>query len=117
MSDDLTQRQAERDEAVAAISDAVDQIETARREPDLWERVFLAEAINATFRGLYHLAAVGADKAMTPASGRSSTARLPTDPFQSFDLAVLRQALAQVSAEPVQRFGHFGPIVFTEQSQ
>lgn len=110
---DLSNRTAEKEDAVACITGALDAIAAGQREPDLWERVHLSEAIGGTFRGLYRLALAGGLKAMTPAEQRSPAASLPDDPlYDRFDLELLRRALDEARAEPVQPFGQFGPVTF-----
>jgi hypothetical protein len=49
----LREREAEKEEAVTAVEEALARIEQQEREPDQWERVFIAEAIGAIFRGSY----------------------------------------------------------------
>ncbi len=109
----LRARETEKQDAIAAIETALAEIGEQRREPDQWERVFLSEAIGATFRGCYRLACTDVSMAMTPTNERAK-AVLPQDPFYDrCTIALLRDALRETKAEPVRPFPHFGPIVFT----
>jgi hypothetical protein len=70
----LREREAEKQDAVTAVEEALAHIEQQKREPDQWERVFIAEAVGAIFRGNYGVACTDVGVAMTPASGRSPVA-------------------------------------------
>jgi hypothetical protein len=110
----LREREAQKQGAVAAVEEALARIEQQEREPDQWERVFIAEAIGAVFRGNYGLACTDVALAMTPPSGRSPVPMLPEDPlYNRCNIALLRDALREAKAEPVRPYPHFGPIVFT----
>lgn len=90
-------------------------LENAQREPDPWESSCLAEGIGALFRGLYRLALVEAEMALTPVDQRSKEG----SPKHSkrFSLRELRSAFAVAEAEPVRPFPHFGPIHFPEDGK
>ena len=111
----LDRREALKSDAVAAIEEALSTIEKSR-EPDLWERVFLVEAISSIFRGAYGLARVNAAIAMTPPQDRVHLPGLPSDPiYDRCTVELIRKALDEAKAEPVRLFPHFGPIVFTRR--
>jgi hypothetical protein len=113
--DHLRKRTEERASAVAAVEAVIEMI-ARDREPDLWERVFLVQAIGALFRGIYSLAIVDAQLALTPVAERSPRPNLPTDPFfERCDLKTLRAALDEARAEPLRAHPHFGPVIFTDQ--
>jgi hypothetical protein len=110
----LREREAEKEEAVMAVEEALARIEQQEREPDQWERVFIAEAIGAIFRGSYGLGCTDVAVGMTPPSGRSPVPMLPQDPlYNRCNITLLRDALQEAKAEPVRPFPHHGPIVFT----
>jgi hypothetical protein len=110
----LREREAEKQDAVTAVEEPLARIEQQEREPDQWERVFIAEAIGAVFRGSYGLARTDVAVAMTPPSGRSPVPMLPQDPlYNRCNIALLRDALQEAKAEPVRQFPNHGPIVFT----
>lgn len=100
----LAQRTAEKAEAVAAIEAALTATSSG---PDGWQRLHLAQAIGWLGRGAYQLAAVNAHLALTPAHEHVPV----SDPATaSLTTQALRQALAEVEAEPVRLFPAFGPI-------
>jgi hypothetical protein len=112
----LLKRGEEKARAVAAIEGALKAIESEEREPDLWERVFLVQAVGALFRGIYSLGVVDAHLALTPMAERSRDAHLPDDPFfERYDLKTLRAALDEARAEPLRAHPHFGPVIFVDQ--
>jgi hypothetical protein len=45
----LREREGEKQDAVAAVEEALARIEEQEREPDQWERVFMAEATGRSF--------------------------------------------------------------------
>jgi hypothetical protein len=109
----LVERAEEKRRATARIAVAISAIEAGGRQPDLWERVFLAQAIAALFAGAYRLAEVDAALSLTPKEERSPFPNLLTDPiFDRCDIAVLRTALRQAESEDVRRFPTFGPPIF-----
>lgn len=110
---DMIERIEEKRRATARIADAISSIENQNRQPDQWERVFLAQAVAALFNGAYRLAEVDAALSMTPTDHRSPFPNLPTDPiFDRCDIALLRTALRQAESEKVRRFPAFGPPIF-----
>jgi hypothetical protein len=110
----LQERERERQNAVAAINEAIDSIEQQQREPDQWERLYLVHALSSLSRGIYRLARTEADLALTPPAERSPMSKLPTDPIlDECDIARLRDALRAIAAEPVRAYQHFGPVMFT----
>jgi hypothetical protein len=114
--DRLRERKQERAQAVEAIEHAIATIERDGRDPDLWERVFLVQAIGMLFRGGYSLAAVDAQLVLTPVVERSPRPHLPSDPFYDrCTLPIVKAALAEALAEPVREFAQLGPIIFTDQ--
>jgi hypothetical protein len=115
--DHLREREQEKARAAQAIEGAIATIERDGRDPDLWERVFLAQAIAMLFRGGYTLAAVDAQLALTPVAERSPRPHLPSEPFYDrCDLPTLKAALGEALAEPVRAFAQLGPIIFTGQA-
>jgi hypothetical protein len=57
---------------------------------------------------------VQAHSALTPPNDRGAGPALPTDDiYMRADVALLRKALREVEAEPVEPFPIFGPIVLT----
>jgi hypothetical protein len=108
-------REELKSDAVAAIEKALSTIEQSR-EPDLWERVFLVEAISSIFRGAYQLAGVNVAIAMTPPQDRLDLPELPSDPiYDRCTVGLIRKALDEAKAEPARLFSHFGPIVLTRR--
>jgi hypothetical protein len=94
------QRQLEKDQAVAAMEEALSAIEADNREPDEWEQEQLAQAVGCLFRYAYRLAAIHAELALTPADERSrSRPRYEGPPFSLSDL---RGAYRIALAEPLQ---------------
>jgi hypothetical protein len=112
--DHNAEREQEKATAVAAIEDALSEIENRGWQLDSWERTFLVQAISSLFRGIYRLAVIDAHVALTPPSERSGAGNLQYDPsFGGFDLSVLRKALDEVMAQPVEPSPIFGSIVLT----
>ena len=108
----MQMRTAERQAAAIFIRDAITSTAKDHQEPDHWERVHIARALNSFFRGAYGLAMTEADLSLTPKAQRSPQARLPTDPFyERCTAAFLRKNLWELCSEPVRAFPHFGPIV------
>jgi hypothetical protein len=112
----LAARAAEKASAVEAIEYAMAAVEGQGREPDVWERECLVEAVGALFRGLYSLASVNAENALTPADRRSAFG-LTEDDLAHCDMSSLARAFAIAVAEPVRPSGHLGPIVFAGASE
>jgi hypothetical protein len=113
--DEIASEQREREKAVAiaAVENAIAGIERRHREPDLWERVFLVEAIGAISRGCYAAAQTEAMLALTTPDHRSPGLDLPTDDFYDrCNLVLLRQALQEAKSEPVRRSPQYGPAAF-----
>ena len=114
----LREREAEKQDTIAALEEALASIEQQHREPDEWERVHFVHGLASLFSGAYSLAACEADLALTPSAERSPTAMLPTDPiFDRCNIAFLRDALCEAEAEPVRRFPHFGRVVFAGEDR
>ena len=110
------ERVQEQADAVEAIEHALATIESQSREPDLWEREFLRQAIGWLDRGGYRSAAVDAALALTPQNQRSPVPNIRPDPIlDRCDIALLRRALQEVAAQPVREFTHLGPIIVVEQ--
>lgn len=108
-----SERQSEKAAAVDAIEKALIEIGAKKREPDMWERVLLVQAVGALFRGAYRLAMVDAELAMTPPNERSHSTNLHPDAFvQRCDSALLRVAFREAAAEPIRDHPAFGPVVF-----
>jgi hypothetical protein len=83
------------------------------RQPDLWEKVALGEAIGSVTRGAYRLAEGQAEQAMVLPSQRSDVFNRPLEPaFDRCDLDLLKKALTYVDLEEVKEFPFFGPIIF-----
>jgi hypothetical protein len=107
------ERVQEKADAVGAIENTLATIEGQRREPDLWEREFLRQAIGWLFRGGYRSAAVNAELALTPHNQRSPLTNIRPDPLlDRCDIALLRSAFQESTAQPVREFPHLGPIHF-----
>jgi HicB family len=100
--------------AAEAIEAALSALESAHREPDPWESRCLAEGIGALFRGLYRLALIEAETALTPVDQRSKDGSHREGKL--FSLRELRNSFAVAEAEPVRPFPQFGPIHFSEGS-
>jgi hypothetical protein len=98
--DHSAQRQRERDQAVAAMEQALSAIQADNREPDEWERDQLAQAIGCLFRYAYSLAAAHAELALTPADERSRSREPYGGP--AFSLSDLRGAFRLAIAEPLR---------------
>lgn len=115
--DHRSERQSEKAGAVEAIEGALTEIENHGRGPDVWERVFLIQAIGALFRGAYRLAAVDADLAMTPPNERSRRPNLQPDALvDRCDSSLLRAAFREAVAEPIRNFPALGPVVFASRT-
>jgi hypothetical protein len=109
----MIERMEEKRRATARIADAISTIENQDRQPDQWERVFLAQAIAALFTGAYRLAEVDAALSLTPTHQRSPFPNLPTDSiFDRCDIVLLRTAFRQAESQEVSRFPAFGPPIF-----
>jgi hypothetical protein len=112
--DHYSERVREKSDAVEAIEHTLSVIEGERREPDQWERAFLLQAVSWLFRGGYRIAAVDAELALTPENERSRASNIRPDPLlDRCDIALLRTAFQEATAQPVTDFPAFGPIIFT----
>lgn len=107
----LAAKTAEKAHAVGNIRSALSIMEGKGRAPDSWEQECLVEAIGALFRGLYSLASVNAEVALTPSDQRCAVGPAQ-DRLTQYDLPALSRALAIAAEEPVRQTGHFGPILF-----
>ena len=75
LSEQLQERQADKDNALAEIAVVLDRLETEARNPDAWERGFLVHALSAQFAGLYRFATMDARLALaTPAEHAATPA-------------------------------------------
>lgn len=108
----IREREEERAHALAAIDAALTGIRREGREPDEWEIVDLAGAIASVSRGLYRLAAVQADRALTPIAQRSPAPVQRDKSLEHCNLELLYHALDYVRTEPVMPFPIFGKIEF-----
>jgi hypothetical protein len=105
----LQERIAEKADSIAAVEKALAAIEQQRREIDEWERFHLAHAFVMIFNGIYRAAPVDVEMAMLPPEDRITAVTLPAV-FGNCGLAVLREVLRAVQAEPVRPFPHLGPV-------
>jgi hypothetical protein len=64
------ERAQEKTEAVGVIAHALAKIEGTGREPDLWERELLRQAVSWLYRGGYQSATVAAAHALIPENQR-----------------------------------------------
>jgi hypothetical protein len=110
-TDHHAERVQEKTDAVKAIEGALSTIEGQHREPDLWEREFLSQAIGWLYRGSYRSAAVNARLALTLQNERVADIQ-PYPLLDRCDIAKLREALHESTAQPVREFPHLGPIHF-----
>jgi hypothetical protein len=107
------ERAREKTEAVAVIVQALATIEGKGREPDLWERELLRQAVSWLYRGGYRSAAIAAAHALIPENQRSPVTNIQPDPLlDRCDIALLRTAFQEAQAQPITDFPAFGPIVF-----
>jgi hypothetical protein len=109
----IRRRLTEKERATIHIEESLQVIASRQREPDLWERVCLVQAIGALFRGAYGLASVEAALALTPESERSRKPYLPPEAeFARFDMATLRRGFDEARTQEVLDFPAFEPIAF-----
>ena len=113
MGDWTAERAAEKASAVENIEIALRAVESSGCEPDWWEREQLVEAIGALFRGAYRLALCEAELALAPRNERSPDTTAKCGDLARFSLSDLRRAFVVAKDEPLRRFPHSGPIVFT----
>lgn len=100
--------EGEKSQATTAILDAIEALEASGRELDIWERVHLAEAVASCFAGLYRLALVTSDLALTPPPERSQKYPFRFRPDEVlFDLSGIRRALEEVTNSPARPFPVF----------
>jgi hypothetical protein len=104
-------RALEKSEAIETIERTLERIENEHREADLWERVFLQQAVEWLYRGGYRAAAVNAALALTPVNKRSEVGLKSDDLLDRCDIALLRAALKEGVEQPLHDFTAFGPIV------
>lgn len=105
-------RAVERSEAIEATERTLAKIESEHREPDLWERSFLQQALEMLYRGGYRAAAVDAVLALTPTDKRSVVGLKSDDLLGRCNIAALRAALKEGAEQPLHDFMAFGSIVF-----
>ena len=105
-------RALEKSGAIETIERTLARIESEHREPDLWERAFLQQAVEMLYRGGYRAAAVDAALALTPTNKRSEVGLKSDDIIDRCNIAVLRAALKEGAEQPLHDFMAFGPIVF-----
>ena len=111
---EIQRRKAEKDMATAEIASALSRMMEEHRNPDHWERIYLAYALRSVFAGCYSLAITEARLAMTPPNKRSSTPNLPSDPiFAQCDLPFLLKAMHEAIGARVLLYPHLGPITLT----
>ncbi len=109
----IQKRTAEKDHATAEIAAVIAALEAEMRQPDLWERMCLVQAITQIFMGAYRLASSNAELARTPIEQRSSLTAAPEEPLlERCNLDLIKLALVEAEEEPVRRFPSFGPIAF-----
>jgi hypothetical protein len=101
--------------AAESIEAVLSSLESAKREPDLWESRCLTEAIGALYRGLYRLALVESGEALTPVDQRSNCDSAKQ--ARRFSLRELRNTFAVADAEPVRPFPQFGRIHFADDDK
>ena len=112
----LAEKTAEKARAVEDIRSALSLVKGNGRAPDSWEQECSVEAIGALFRGLYSLALVNAQIALTPSDQRCMVG-IAQDRVTQYDVPLLSRAFAIAAAEPVRQSGHFGPILFAGASK
>jgi hypothetical protein len=111
------ERQADKNNALQIVENALAIIEKENRDPDAWERQSLARAINAIYRGAYNLAAAEARFALVPSEEREPGWQASADvPIDLFNAGVLRQAMVKVKGEPIRHSPHFGPVLLVGKS-
>ena len=93
--------------AIEDIEAAFDLIASEQREPNRWERVHLAQAINDVVDGRYPLAGVVAYKATTPRTERSEEGLPSMDELVDFTLDQLRDLLMQGKAAETRQHSRF----------
>jgi hypothetical protein len=108
------ERAQEKTEAVGVIAHALAKIEGTGREPDLWERELLRQAVSWLYRGGYQSATVAAAHALIPENQRSPVNNIEPDAdLDRCNIALLRAAFQEAQAQPITDFPAFGQIVFT----
>jgi hypothetical protein len=110
-SEQVRERQADKDNALAEIAVVLDRLETEARNPDAWERGFLVHALSAQFAGLYRFATMDARLALATPAERGDSG-LPIDPaLEQCDLIHLQKAFEAARVAPVRLYPVLGPIV------
>jgi hypothetical protein len=98
-----TQKKRETERLIGRILDAID---AENREPDLWERFHLAQAINLSHLGWHDVAHVDARFALIPRDQISPNAVVPPLPeLEIVTLPWLRQQLQTLTHQPTMLHG------------
>ena len=97
----------EKAHAIEDIAAALDLIASEQREPNRWERLHLAQAINDIVDGRYPVASVVAQKAMTPRGERSDEGVPPMAELVEFTLDHLQDLLRRAMVAETLRYPRF----------
>ena len=103
------EKSLEKDQAIESIENAIQTIEKDNRKLARWETSCIVHGIQAVHSGLYRLASVEGELALTPVNERINDNRI-SDEFDQYGLPLLKEALEVVKAAPIMLHPHFlGP--------
>lgn len=109
LDDRMETRAADKAQALGEIAALLAMIDSAKRDPDPWERLCLLRAFSLIAAGCYGLAVLEArDASYEPTRPLDEIAEEPV--IAHCDLLTLFEALKEAMAEDARLYPHLGPM-------